>query len=55
VSALIYLCVGCDQHYCATCDDGGEDACSVCNTGPRCNECAVEHAAEHQEEAEAWQ
>jgi len=40
-----YECVTCVQHYCVNCD-GGQDACEDCHTGPRCNDCAVEHKYE---------
>jgi hypothetical protein len=46
--STIYLCVDCENHYCVDCD-GGEDSCSACHTGPRCNDCTVEHEAEHGE------
>lgn len=42
-----YQCIDCELHYCLNCDDGGEDSCEKCHTGPRCNECAVDHAREH--------
>ena len=47
--SMIYRCIDCDAHYCATCD-GGQDSCLQCHTGPRCDECAAEHADEHEEE-----
>lgn len=49
--STIFRCIGCEQHYCANCD-GGEDSCARCGTGPRCDECAVEHEEEHEEEEE---
>ncbi len=43
--STIYYCVACDQPYCVECD-GGQDSCEVCNRGPFCDDCAVEHGAE---------
>ena len=49
---MVYQCVECEQHYCTACDDGGEDSCPECHTGPRCNECAADHAESHESDAE---
>lgn len=52
-SNSIFKCVGCDQHYCSNCEDGAEDQCALCHTGPRCNDCAFDHATSHETESEA--
>jgi hypothetical protein len=47
----VYQCIDCELYVCAHCS-GGQDSCPTCNTGPRCDECAADHEAEHKEEAE---
>jgi len=44
-----FECIDCEQHYCIECAPG-EDQCAECHTGPRCNDCAVEHGEEHEAE-----
>lgn len=47
---MIYECMDCAQHYCATCD-GGEDQCKRCHLGPLCPDCAYEnHKHDHDQE-----
>lgn len=44
----VYQCVDCELHVCVDCE-GGEDSCPSCHTGPRCDDCAVEHAQGHED------
>ena len=45
MATAIYECIDCEMNYCSNCD-GGEDSCVTCSSGPRCDDCAVEHGEE---------
>lgn len=45
----IYRCIDCELSYCDSCEPG-EDSCKTCRTGPRCEDCAIDHDVTHREE-----